>query len=317
MGDSRPAAGPPQLLYYRPWRGTFRRPAASVWPIARVALMLILRRRLFWFVYIVGLLVFAMFFFGQYLLAWAEGQIGESEVYVSGAKLNPQFFIDTFRAALKINGTGETYRVYFQYQVYILTVLLALTGSVIIGNDLRFGTLPYYLSKPLNRWHYLAGKGLAVAVCINLLTTIPALLLYLQWGLLSSYQYFLDRWDLLLGILRYGLLLTVTLTLLLLATAIRLRQTIPLIMAWATIFYFLRAITAHLVDRLHLDPHWRLFDLWNNTSIVGDMMLGVTPARVEMPGQPMWQEAAAVLLGVNVLCLIYLTLRIRAVEIVR
>jgi hypothetical protein len=317
MGDSRAAAGSPQLLYYRPWHGSFRRPAASVWPIARVALGLILRRRLFWFVYVVGLLVFAMFFFGQYLLAWAEGQVGESEVYIANARVNPQWIIDSFRALLKIKGTGETYRVYFQYQVYILTVLLALTGSVIIGNDLRFGTLPYYLSKPLGRRHYLLGKGLAVAVCINLLTTVPALLLYIQWGLLSSYDYFFKRADLLLGILGYGLVLTVTLTLLLLATAIRLRQTIPLIMAWATIFYFLRGITAHLVDRLHLSPQWRLCDLWNNAALVGDVMLGLDPAIVEMPFQPSWQEAAAVLLGVCLTCLTYLILRIRAVEIVR
>jgi ABC-type transport system involved in multi-copper enzyme maturation permease subunit len=317
MGDSHAATGPPPLLHYRPWRGAFRPPSASIWPIARVALGLILRRRLFWFVYSVGLLVFAMFFFGQYLLAWAEGQVGESEVFVSGAKLNPRFFIDTFRTALKINGTGETYRVYFQYQVYILTVLLALTGSIIIGNDLRFGTLPYYLSKPLGRRHYLLGKGLAVAVCINLLTTIPALLLYLQWGLLSSYEHFYDRFDLLVGIVGYGMVLTVTLTLLLLATAIRLRQTIPLIMAWATIFYFLRGITSHLVDRLHMSPQWRLCDLWNSASIVGDVLLGLDPARVEMPGQPSWQEAACMLLGVSLLCLTYLILRIRAVEIVR
>jgi hypothetical protein len=315
MGDSRAATGPQQLLYYRPWRGTFRRPAASIWPIARVALSLMLRRRLFWFVYVAGLLIFAMFFFGQYLLSWAEGQVGESDVYVNGIKVSPRFFIELLRSALEIKGEAPNFRVYFQYQVYILTVLLALTGSVIIGNDLRFGTLAYYLSKPLGRWHYLIGKGLAVAVCINLLTTLPAVVLYVQWGLLSSWEYFYTHFHLLLGILGYGLVLTVSLTLLLLATAMRWRQTIPLIMVWATLFYFIRGLTSQLVDRLYLSPRWRLLDLWNNAAIVGDVMLGLEPNR--SGGQPTWLEASGVLLGVSVICLTYLVLRIRAVEIVR
>jgi ABC-type transport system involved in multi-copper enzyme maturation permease subunit len=314
MGETRGAAGAPELLYYRPWRGVFRRPAAAVWPVARVALGMMLRRRIFWVVYGLGLLIFAMFFFGQYLLAWAEGQMGESEVAVAGARVNPRFLVDSLRNALKLNGTGETYVVYFSYQVWILTVLLALAGSVIIGNDLRFGSLPFYLSKPLGRGRYLLGKGLAVALCVNLLTTLPALALYAQWGLLSSWHYFFDRIDLLLGILGYGLVLSVVLTLLLLATAVWLRRTVPLIMAWATLFYFCRQLGMVLVDGLSLRPGWRLIDLYNDAALVGSMFLRLP---VRALNQPAWYEAALVLGGVSLTCLSYLALRIRAVEIVR
>ena len=41
-------------------------------------------------------------------------------------------------------------------------IVLALAGSVLVGNDFRFGSLPFYLSKPLGRWHYVLGKCLAV-----------------------------------------------------------------------------------------------------------------------------------------------------------
>jgi ABC-type transport system involved in multi-copper enzyme maturation permease subunit len=315
MGEGRGPAGAPELLYYRPWRGTFRRPSAAVWPVARVALAMMLRRRLFWGVYGLGLLIFAMFFFGQYLLAWAEGQIAESEVPVAGARVNPRFLVDSLRTALKLNGTGETFQVYFGYQVWILTVLLALAGSVIIGNDLRFGSLPFYLSKPLGRGRYLLGKGLAVALCVNLLTTLPALALYVQWGLLSSWEYFIDRIDLFFGVIGYGLVLSVTLTLLLLATAVWLRRTVPLIMAWAALFYFCRQLAVVLVDGLGFRPAWRLIDLWNDASLVGGVLLGVPASGAT--SQPAWYEAALVLLGVCLTCLSYLALRIRAVEIVR
>ena len=64
----------PELLHYRPWTGTFRGPWASVWPIARVALGMLFRRRLFWVLYALSLMIFLLFFFGQYLLAYAETQ---------------------------------------------------------------------------------------------------------------------------------------------------------------------------------------------------------------------------------------------------
>src|SRR5260370_34586809 len=63
------------LLHYRPWRGEFRGPAWAVWPIARTALGTLLRRKLFWCLYAAGLLVFLMFFFGTFLLDWAQTQL--------------------------------------------------------------------------------------------------------------------------------------------------------------------------------------------------------------------------------------------------
>ena len=38
MGERTGRDGPPQLLHYRPWKGVFRPPVASVWPIARTGL---------------------------------------------------------------------------------------------------------------------------------------------------------------------------------------------------------------------------------------------------------------------------------------
>lgn len=316
MGEARPPAAA-DLLYYRPWHGVFHRPAHSVWPVARVALGMMFHRRLFWGIYGLGLIIFAMFFFGQYLLAWAEGQTAEPEVRVGVATMNPRYLVDALRGALRLNGTGETYRTYFGYQVYVITIILALAGSVIIGNDLRFGSLPFYLSKPLGRWHYLLGKGLAVAVFVNLLTTLPALALYVQWGLISDWHYFVEQRHLLFGILGYGLVLTVTLTLLLLASAVWLRRTVPLIMAWATLFFFCRQLAFSLVSGLGMPPRWRLIDLWYDANLVGDQLLSIKPPVAMLPGQPAWYEAALVLAGVCLLCLTYLTLRIRAVEIVR
>jgi len=309
---SREAA--PQLLHYRPWRGELRPPVAGVWPVARTALSVMLRRRLFWVLYGLGLLFFQLFFFGQYLLAYAEAQTPDP------AAGSPNFMglgdpVRLLRNLLKLDGSAESYRTFFDYQGRILMVILALAGAVIIGNDVRFGSLPYYLSKPLSRWHYLAGKGLAVAVFVNLLTTVPALILFAQYGLLASWEYFTTKGYLILGMLGYGAVLTVSLSTILLATALWLRKTVPLVMVWSTLFFFCRVVADTVVLRLNFDKHWRLFDLWNDTLIVGSACLGVDPPTAAW--QPAWYWAALVLVGVSLTCLTYLILRIRAVEIVR
>src|SRR5437762_298759 len=180
----------PNLLHYRGWTGQFRGPGWAVLAIARIALSQVLRRKLFWVLYAFGLLFFFMFFFGQYLLAWVESQMDEEVVNVMVFRTNPAEFARLGRVALQLNGSGEMYRNFFRFQGSMVIVILAMAGSILVGNDFQFGSLPFYLSKPLGRWHYLLGKFLAVGVFVNLMTTVPALLLFVQYGLLDSWQYF-------------------------------------------------------------------------------------------------------------------------------
>ena len=161
------------LLHYRPWRGHFKPSTASIWPIARIAVWMVLRRKMFWGLYASALSIFLMFFFGQYLLAWAETQTAETSVNVGLIRTEPSRLIGLLRDVLKLNGRAETYRNFFWWQGYMVMILLALAGSILVGSDFHFGTLPFYFSKPLRRWHYIAGKCLAVAFFVNLMTTVP------------------------------------------------------------------------------------------------------------------------------------------------
>jgi ABC-type transport system involved in multi-copper enzyme maturation permease subunit len=305
------------LLHYRPWNGELRGPAASVWPIARVALRVIFRRKLFWGIYGLGLMIFLLFFFGQYLLTWAEDQGDETNVSVMGFKQSPRTLVHVLREFLKLDGEPHTFRNFFWYQGYIVMVVLALAGAVLIGNDIHHGSMPFYLSKPISRWHYLAGKCLAVSVFINLLTTLPDLILYAQFGMLKSMDYFVDQHRTALGILGYGALLTVCLSLLIVATASLVRRTVPLIMIWTGLFFFCPLLSQALVDGLHYNRYWRLIDLWNDAYLVGNAMLGIDPTKLSPAEQPSWYAALLVLGSVCLICTTYLIPRTRAVEIVR
>ena len=310
MGETMARPRAPELLHYRPWTGTFRGPWASVWPIARVALGMLFRRRLFWVLYALSLMIFLLFFFGQYLLAFAEVQATPSK-----GEFDPRAIVGFLRGLLDLNGSGKTYRTFLEYQGHMVMIVLALAGSILVGNDIRLGSMAFYLSKPLSRRHYLLGKAVAVAVFINLMTTVPAVVLFVQYGLLDSWRYFYEHGNLFFGILGYGAVLTVCLSLLLIASAMWLRSTVPLIMMWTTLFLFFRLLARAFVVDLHFHPRWRLFDLWNDMFLIGSRCLGMGTAKDIF--QPALHEAALVLGGVTLLCLTYLILRIRAVEIVK
>jgi ABC-2 type transport system permease protein len=315
------------LLHYRGWQGQFRGPMASVWPIARVALATLLRRRMFWVLYAFSLLLFLMFFFGSFLLDWIESQM-PSNIQVGAFRPEPEVLIRAIRNALRVlNGSRDTFAYFFIFQATMVVVTLALAGAVMVGSDFTERSLPFYLAKPISRRHYLLGKGLAVGVVVNLLTTLPALVLFAQHGM-DDWHYFTDvnyfhpdggpgSWQLLLGILSYGLILTTFLSLFLVTMVTLVRRTVPLVMLWVSTFLFLRIMSGLLVGVLKWDGRWRLLDLWNDMSLLGRACLGYDHSQLALKPQPAYLDAGLTLAGVSLLCLIFLNLRIRAVDIIR
>jgi ABC-2 type transport system permease protein len=313
-------AAPPVLLTYRPWRGQLLGPWHGVWAIARTSLLMLLRRKLFWALYALSAMIFLFFFYGQYLQSWIGSQLNEQQLRLGsgivGITVKPSDLLELLKNALHLNGSGYTYRSFISFESQIVMIVLALTGSVLIGNDFRFGSLPFFLSKPMHRWHYLGGKFLAVAVLINLMTTIPAVLLFVEYGMINTWDYYVDEWQLLAGILGYGAVLTVCLGTLLLATACWLRRIVPMIMVWTGIFVFARLLGDLLVFGLGLDASWRLLDIWNDIYLLGNWCLRMPHGSIRPQMQPEFWQAAVVLVAVCSACVIYLHRRIHAVEVV-
>jgi ABC-type transport system involved in multi-copper enzyme maturation permease subunit len=310
------AAQTDTLLRYRPWRGTLHGPVWSALAMARTSLRLMFRRRLFWGLFALVLLVFFFFFYGQYLVVWITTQVGEDTVPIAGMKVPVRDFTK-FLDRLALNGTTHTFGNFIWFEGYVVVIVLALAGSVLVGNDFFHGSLPFYLSKPIGRWHYVLGKCLAIGVFVNLCTTIPAVLLWVQAGLLYDWKtYYLDNLDLLAGVLGYGLILTVTLSLMVVATAVWVRRTVPMVMVWMGVFALLRLLAGWLVDGLKADERWRLIDLWNDLYLCGLWCLGTDPETIRPPAQPAFWQAAGVVGGVCAACLLYLRKRVQAVEIV-
>ncbi|MCE9561498.1 MAG: hypothetical protein K8U57_05535 [Planctomycetes bacterium] len=308
------AAHTDNLLRYRPWRGKPHGPLYASVAMARVSLLLMVRRRLLWGLFALGLLVFFFFFYAQYLVVWITNQLATETVRFAGIPVtigNLTKFFDR----LALNGTAHTFGNFIWYQGYVLVILLALAGSVLVGNDFFHGSLPFYLSKPIGRWHYVLGKCLAIGVFVNLLVTLPAIGLWVEAGVLYDWQtYYLDNFDLLLGILGYGLVLTITLSLLVVATAVWVRRAVPMVMIWMGLFVFLRMLGDQLGREV--DPRWRLIDLWNSLYLCGLSCLGAEHVTIRPTPQPEYWEAWMMVGTVCGVCLLYLRRRVQAVEIV-
>ena len=311
----------PQLLRYRALGGPRLGPWQGVIAIARSSLLLLARRKLFWALYALSVMIFLFYFFGQYLMVFLENRVNESLVRTGNLfarNMRPEFVTRMLREALHMDGSADTFGDFMWGEGYIAMVILAFAASVIVGNDFQHNSLPFYLSKPIGRWHYLVGKALAVAVVINAMTTVPAIALFIEYGFIDTWDYYVDQFRLLLGILAYGAALTVTLSLLLLVTATWLRRTVPLVMVWTAAFVMARLVQRWLVDGLGMAPEWRLLDIWNNMYLFGQWVFGkehelLRPMNQE---QPAYWQATSVMVAVIVACLLYLRRRVRAVEVV-
>src|SRR5205807_10666417 len=101
----------PVLLHYRPWRGRLGPPRTTVWPVARTALGMLFRRKLFWGLYGLGLMFFLLFFFGQYLMVPLETQTTGAP----GAPANGSDWLRVVRRVLKCDASGACSDLYFGY----------------------------------------------------------------------------------------------------------------------------------------------------------------------------------------------------------
>ena len=268
----------------------------ACWPIARTALLLVFRRKLFWLFLGIALLTF-MFRFGViYLLAELNTQ--QSGIGRMLSRLDPN-----------LEGSGRTFLNFMLAQGTVTMILLAFAGSVLAGNDHLRGGLTFYLSRRINVLHYTSGKLLAIGLLVSLTTTLPALVLFLEQGMLGdTAKYFSENYNIAIGILGYGGLIAVTLGLLLFALVSWMPRPVPLVMSWACLFVFLPVLSG-ILRWVFDDRHWRLLNLWRDLYAIGSRCFG--EAAVRSSDEAQLPEAAAVVFSVCLVSFIAIVVRIR------
>jgi ABC-2 type transport system permease protein len=285
---------------YRGWSARLRPAWFACWPIALTGLRLVLRRKLFWV--LLGLAAI------QFLLAFATIYL-KAQIAVE----NPGFrqFLD--QVLKSMTGAGRTYRDFMFAQGTVTILMLAFAGELLVGNDYRQGGLTFYLSRRIGRRHYVLGRLLGIGLLVELTTALPALILYAEYGLLTdSAAYFRENWRIVVGILGYGLVMGVSLSLLLFALAAWLQRTVPLVMAWSCLFILL-PILSEILRTVYDDRRWWLLIYWRDIRLVGSWFFGALEGSRDAA---LLNAAAAVVLAVCLASLLALIPRVRAVKVV-
>ena len=133
--------------------------------IARAGIRNMIRKRAF-----MGLLIFA----------WLPFVVRAVQIYVAS---------NFAQAATLLAPDAKTFRDFLDQQGFFVFVVTIYVGAGLIANDRRANALQIYLSKPLMRSEYIAGKAAILFVFILFVTWLPAiLLLFLQVMFKGSFE---------------------------------------------------------------------------------------------------------------------------------
>ena len=107
-------------------------------------------------------------FLALLLLAWLPFIVRAVQLYLAA---------NYAQMASIIAPTGETFREFLEQQNVFVFFITIFTGAGLIANDQRANALQIYLSKPMSRAEYVAGKFAILAFFLLLVTWLPAILL--------------------------------------------------------------------------------------------------------------------------------------------
>ncbi len=198
-------------------------------------------------------------------------------------------------------------------QNLIVMILLAFSGSLLVGSDFRLKTLPFYLSRRIDKRHYIIGKLLAVGSVVALLTVLPALLLFMEYGMFTaSTAYWIDNWRIIVSVLAFGLVICVVNSILLVTISAYLQRIVPIAITWASLFLVLGRVGEYL-SRETESHYWRLLDPWRDMRLVGRLCFGSFPKETD---RDLAWWSLAILSSLCAVALVALVHRVRAVDVV-
>jgi ABC-2 type transport system permease protein len=138
-------------------------------------------------------------------------------------------------------------------------LLILLVGPNLISQDLRFNALPLYFSRPLRRIDYFLGKLGVITVFLGMIVIVPSMIAYVL-GLLFSLDITIirDTYRLLLASVAYGVVISVSAGLLILALSSLSRNSRYVALFWLAVL-MVSGIVATVLDSVDRQQRARAF----------------------------------------------------------
>lgn len=272
---------------YRRYRGQ-RSPLGRSWTvIAKAGIMTMLRRRMF----IVLLLA-----------AWVPFVVHAVLIY---------FAVNYPQTSGWFTPDAKMFRGFLEYQNFFVFMITIYVGAGLVANDRRANALQIYLSKPLMRAEYIAGKAAILFTFLMLVTFLPAmLLLFLQVMFSGSFDFIRNNLFLIPAITVATTLQATLASLAMLALSSLSKSARFVGILFAGIIFFTLAIFSVLyLITGSSGASW--VAVTTSVAQVLDVIFR-QPPRFDTP----WQVSLVVVLGLIVLSISILERRVRGVEIV-
>jgi len=271
---------------YRHYGGGRAIPGKSWTVIAWAGILTMIRKRIF-----IGLLLMSM---GPFVVV--AGRAWVSANYPQMSMLAP---------------SAETFRQYLEWQGFFIFIITVWAGAGLIANDRRANALQIYLSKPLMRSEYIAGKLAVLFGFLMLVTFVPAILLLLLKVAFDGNLTFLKNNLFLIPAITVGSLIQVSVAAFLMLALSSLSKSARYVgILYVGLTFFTTAIYGALYA-ITGSSRIAWISINNNVLQVVDVVFRLKP-RYEVP----WQVSLLVLVGVIVVSISILERRVRGVEVV-
>lgn len=147
------------------------------------------------------------------------------------------------------------YSKFMDVELFAAMILVLLVGRQLIGQDLRFNAMPLYFSRPLRRIDYFTGKLAVIGGFLGMVIIVPALVAYIL-GLAFSLDITIlrDTFPLLLSVILYGVVITISAGTLILAISALSRSSRFVGLIWIGL-WFVSNVTATMLNGAYLMEH--------------------------------------------------------------
>jgi ABC-2 type transport system permease protein len=271
---------------YRHYAGGRALPGRSWTVIAWAGIMTMIRKRVF-----IGLLLMSM---GPFLVV--AGRAWGAANYPQMAMFAP---------------TAETFRQYLEWQGFFIFIITVWAGAGLIANDRRANALQIYLSKPLMRSEYIAGKLAVLFGFLLLVTFVPAMLLLLLKLIFDGNFKFLKDNLFLIPAITIGSLIQVSVAAFLMLALSSLSKSARYVgILYVGMTFFTSAIYGALYA-ITGSSRIAWISINNNVLQVVDVVFRLKP-RYATP----WQVSLLVIIAIIVISISVLERRVRGVEVV-
>jgi ABC-type transport system involved in multi-copper enzyme maturation permease subunit len=247
-------------------------------------------------------------FIGLMIFAWVPFIVRAVQIYIAA----------NFPQAQMLTPDAKMFRDFLEQQDFFVFITTIYVGAGLIANDRRANALQIYLSKPLLRSEYIAGKAAVLFVFLMLVTWLPAMLLLMLQVMFSGSFTFLKTNLFLFPAITVGATLQAllaTLTMLALSSLSNSSRYVGIL--YAGIMFFTAAIYGVLYA-ITRDSGFSWIALTANLNQVVDVIFRLPPAcngcnpRYLTP----WPVSLIAVLGLMAVSISILERRVRGVEVV-